>query len=205
MMSGLRLDVGLIGAVLIAASSTLMPAMAADMQPPMPTKAPAAPVVSPWTVSVTPYVWAPSLKGSLTVKGRTTDVDASFVDLLEHSKFPKDLFDLGGHFEARNDRFSIFSDVIYLKARIKREPDPDARHRRPQSLGRRICGREHPNGHCRNGGRLHDCPMEWRARLRLPRSICTAECAGGGRKPTPILPCQARSTSATLRLTRTGP
>ena len=91
-------------------------AMSADTAP-MPRKAIAAPVAvpSPWIFSVTPYFWAPSLNGSATVKGRTTDADVSFVDLLEHTKIPKDLFGLMAFFEARNGRLSLFADVVYMK------------------------------------------------------------------------------------------
>ncbi|HXX08627.1 MAG TPA: hypothetical protein VEJ43_11245 [Pseudolabrys sp.] len=94
-------------------------AMAADIAP-MPTKAPIspAPVLSPWTYSATLYGWVPLLNGSTTVKGRTTDVDVGYSqlgDLIRHSEIPKDLLELAGYFEARNGRFSIFSDLVYLK------------------------------------------------------------------------------------------
>jgi hypothetical protein len=57
----------------------------------------------------------PSLNGSTTVKGRTTDVHVSFVDILDHTKIPKDLFGLMTYLEARNGRYSFFADVVYLK------------------------------------------------------------------------------------------
>ena len=57
----------------------------------------------------------PSLNGSTTVKGRTTDIDVSFVDILDHTKFPKELFGLMTYLEARNGRYSFFADVVYLK------------------------------------------------------------------------------------------
>ncbi len=88
-------------------------AMAADV--PLPTKTLATPVtvLSPWTFSVTPYAWAISLNGSATVRGRTTNVDAGFIDLLDHTKIPMDFWQLAAQFEARNDRLSIFADLIY--------------------------------------------------------------------------------------------
>ena len=36
-----------------------------------------------WQVSVTPYLWGVSLKGDVTVKGKTAEVDLSFSDILE--------------------------------------------------------------------------------------------------------------------------
>ena len=96
-------------------------ATAADMAP-MPTKAPVAPapapVLSPWTYSATLYGWVPLLNGSTTIKGRTVDVDVGYSeigDLIRRSEIPKDLLELAGYFEARNGRFSIFSDLVYLK------------------------------------------------------------------------------------------
>jgi hypothetical protein len=88
-------------------------ARAADVA--MPTKAIAAPALDAWTFTLAPYVWMPSLDGSTTVKGRTTNVDVTFVDILEHTKIPKDLFGVMTYFEARNGRYSFFGDVVYLK------------------------------------------------------------------------------------------
>jgi hypothetical protein len=86
----------------------------------MPTKAivSPAPAISPWTYSVTSYAWLTSLNGSSTVKGRTTDINAGFIDILNHTKIPVDLFEVAGNFEARNDRFSIFTDLIYMKVGV---------------------------------------------------------------------------------------
>jgi hypothetical protein len=91
-------------------------AVAADMA--MPTKAPMtpAPAVERWTFSLTPYVWATSLSGSTTVKGVTTDIDASFFDILDHTQFPKNLFEIAALGEARYGRFAILTDIAYLKA-----------------------------------------------------------------------------------------
>lgn len=90
-------------------------ALAADVS--MPTKAPvtAPPAIQPWTFSLTPYLWATSLNGSATVKGRTVDVDAGFFDILEHTQFPKGLFQLAALGEARYGRFGLLADVAYMK------------------------------------------------------------------------------------------
>jgi hypothetical protein len=86
----------------------------------MPTKAPVAPapVLSPWTYYATPYGWVTLLNGSTTIKGRTVDVDVGFndlMDLVRHSEIPKELLELAGYFEARNGRFSLFADLVYMK------------------------------------------------------------------------------------------
>jgi hypothetical protein len=90
-------------------------AIAADVA--MPTKAPLTPppAIQGWTFSLTPYVWATSLSGSTTVKGRTTDVDANFFQILDHTQFPKGLFQLAAFGEARNGRFSLLTDLAYMK------------------------------------------------------------------------------------------
>ena len=88
-------------------------ARAADM----PVKAPITPApIEGWTFSLTPYGWVLSLNGSNTVKGRTTDVNAGFFDILEHTQFPKDLFELAAMGEARYGRFALLTDIVYLKA-----------------------------------------------------------------------------------------
>ena len=90
-------------------------AIAADVA--MPTKAPITPppAIQGWTYSLTPYVWATSLSGSTTVKGRTTDIDASFIDILDHTQFPKGLFKLAAFGEARYGRFGLLTDIAYMK------------------------------------------------------------------------------------------
>lgn len=88
---------------------------AADIAP-MPVKAIApASVFNPWRFDITPYAWMPSLNGTSTVKGHETDVDASFFGDIIHRKIPKQLFGLMASFEARNDRFAIIGDFVYMK------------------------------------------------------------------------------------------
>jgi hypothetical protein len=109
----LRLGGGLALAAWLSAPGT-----AADVA--MPTKAPIvrAPAIDSLTFSATPYAWVTLLNGSTTIKGRTVDVHVGYSelgDLIRRSEIPKDLFELAGYFEARNGRFSIFSDLVYMK------------------------------------------------------------------------------------------
>ncbi len=57
-----------------------------------------------------PYLWASGLTGTVGVKGRSVDVDQSFGDILSN-------LDMGfmGVSEIRNNRFGIFSDLVYAK------------------------------------------------------------------------------------------
>jgi hypothetical protein len=116
-MALFRKTIGLIAALTVAIGITGS-AGAADM--PMPTKAPVAPppAIEGWTFSLTPYAWATALNGSTTVKGRTTDIDASFIDILDHTQFPKGLFELAAFGEARYGRFGILADFAYMKLGI---------------------------------------------------------------------------------------
>jgi hypothetical protein len=103
---------------LVALALTLCSAAAsfgADI--PMPTKAAIGtpPAIDPWTYRLTPYAWATSLSGSTTVKGNTTEIDASFFDILDHTQFPKGLFQLAAFGEARYDRFALLADIAYMK------------------------------------------------------------------------------------------
>jgi hypothetical protein len=97
-------------------------AMAADLAP-MPTKAiiAPAPVLNPWTFTVTPYAWVTLLNGSATVKGHTTDVDVGYSelwDVVKKSEIPKDLMVLMGYFEARNGPLGVFNDLVYLNIAV---------------------------------------------------------------------------------------
>lgn len=90
-------------------------AFAADVAPAPVYKAPAQIVANPWRIDITPYGWMPSLNGSSAIKGHTADVDASFFGDIIHRKIPKELFGLMTAFEARNDRFAILGDFVYMK------------------------------------------------------------------------------------------
>jgi hypothetical protein len=93
-------------------------ALAADMT--LPTKAPITPkaAVDEWTFYLTPYFWTTSLSGFTTVRGHTTDIDASFIDILDHTQFPKGLFQLAAFGEARYGRFALLTDLAYMKLGI---------------------------------------------------------------------------------------
>jgi hypothetical protein len=108
------LPAGFFASVVLSASA-ISGLHAADM-PPMAVKAVApAPPFNPWRFDITPYAWMPSLNGTSTVKGHSADVDASFFGDIIHRKIPKQLFGLMANFEARNDRFSIIGDFVYMK------------------------------------------------------------------------------------------
>jgi hypothetical protein len=72
------------------------------------------PQVPTWTYIAMPYAWLPAINGSSTVRGRTTDIDASIGDVLDR-KIPAQLFGLMGAFEARNGRLAVMTDLTYMK------------------------------------------------------------------------------------------
>ena len=74
------------------------------------------PVSSGWEFRVTPYAWAPSVNGDVTVRGRTVDIDMSFWDLFNsgNSKVELDsLLALMGYVEARKGPWGIYGDVVW--------------------------------------------------------------------------------------------
>src|SRR5262245_49062112 len=78
-------------------------ANAAELTPP--------PVEPEWEFTVVPYVWAAGLDGTVGEFGLPpVDVDLSFSDILDH-------FDIGlmGAAEARYDRFSVATDLLWIK------------------------------------------------------------------------------------------
>lgn len=80
---------------------------AADLQP---TRV--ADVEPGWTFRVTPYGWLTAMKGTQTVRGRSVDVDASFIDILEKSDT---LVGLMADFEARYGRWALIGDAVWTK------------------------------------------------------------------------------------------
>ena len=98
-----------------------LPAMAADL-PSAPPAQPKPPVFSPgWTFRLTPYAWATSLNGSQTVKGRTFNVDASFVDIIDNTIGDGgSLVALMLDMEARNGPFALMADIIGEKITVNR-------------------------------------------------------------------------------------
>jgi hypothetical protein len=63
----------------------------------------------PWTLSFTPYGWLPGLNGSTTVRGRTTDIDADPIEVVDHIHGLPWM----SYAEARNGRFSLYNDIVY--------------------------------------------------------------------------------------------
>ncbi len=65
-----------------------------------------------WKFSFVPYIWAVSLSGDMTVRGRKAEIDASFGDILSNSD---SLFALSGFFEARKGKWGGYLDGLYIK------------------------------------------------------------------------------------------
>ena len=102
----------MLGLALTVATAS-MPAEAADIPAPMPTKAVAAPPpVSGWTFQFTPYLWAAGLKGDVAMGplAPPVAVDLSFGDIFDHLKMA-----FMGSFEARHGRVGFISDIAYLR------------------------------------------------------------------------------------------
>ena len=87
---------------------------------PAPMALPPQPPVEAWQFTVMPYFWAPSLNGTSTIRGRTADVDVTFLDMVEHSQIPKDLFGVMTYLEARKGQWSFFSDLVYVRLAASR-------------------------------------------------------------------------------------
>jgi hypothetical protein len=88
------------------------PAACADLYPGAPTDMALEPLPSPspWQFSFTPYGWLVGVNGNATARGRTVDINASFVDIVEESD---SIMALMGFFEARKGPFSVFTDVVW--------------------------------------------------------------------------------------------
>lgn len=98
-----------------------MNADAADVSiPPSKPLATPAPLANQWTYTLSAYSWLTSLNGTTTVANQTKDIDVTFVDLLKQAQIPKTLFETSVFAEARNGRFSLFSDLNYEMLQVSK-------------------------------------------------------------------------------------
>ena len=78
------------------------------------------PTVAPsgWQFRFTPYAWAPSVNGDVTVRGHSADIDFSFWDIFDSGSSGAELELLAalmGYVEARNGAWGIYGDVVWGK------------------------------------------------------------------------------------------
>jgi hypothetical protein len=79
-----------------------------------------APVPPGWTFRTIPYGWLTSLNGSQTVRGRTTKVNASLIDIVDDTiGRGGTLIGLMGDFEARNGPFALYGDIVWSKLGVE--------------------------------------------------------------------------------------
>ena len=65
-----------------------------------------------WRFRVALYGWAPSVAGSLTARGQTVDVNASFIQILQKSN---SLIGYMGYFEADKGKVGFYLDTVWAK------------------------------------------------------------------------------------------
>jgi hypothetical protein len=69
-----------------------------------------------WHASITPYVWATGIYGDVTVRGRSAELDATFIDILKDAD---NLIGLQGHLEVTRGRWGVYGDLSYVKAKVE--------------------------------------------------------------------------------------
>ena len=116
--AGHRSRVALIALWSVAGTATAV--QASDPPEPRPVFVQPTAVSSGWTYRFTPYGWLTSLRGSQTVRGRTVDVDASFIDIIDATLGSGGtLIGLMANFEARNGPVALFGDLVWSKIGIE--------------------------------------------------------------------------------------
>ncbi|WP_085936586.1 hypothetical protein [Enhydrobacter aerosaccus] len=66
----------------------------------------------PWRIGFTAYGWAINVAGSVTARGQTVDVNASFIDLLQKSD---SLIGWMSYFEADKGRVGFYGDLVWTR------------------------------------------------------------------------------------------
>ena len=74
---------------------------------------------SEWQFAIAPYLWAAGMDGTLTVGEMEQDIDYPFSDVLSDLDFA-----LMGHFDMRNERWVISSDLVSVDLGRSQEVDP---------------------------------------------------------------------------------
>jgi hypothetical protein len=69
-------------------------------------------VTDPWRFEAASYGWLMSASGSMTAKGQTVDVNASFIQLLQKSD---SLIGYMGYFEANKGRVGFYADLVFSR------------------------------------------------------------------------------------------
>jgi hypothetical protein len=99
--------------ILAFAAAHFHPAAAADLgAAPQPAPTPPIAPETGWQFRFAPYAWATSLNGNATVHGIKSNVNVSFIDILQKSD---SVVALMGYAEARYDRWSIFGDANWSR------------------------------------------------------------------------------------------
>ena len=70
------------------------------------------PLIPGWQFNAASFLWAPSVTGNVTVRGRGFTDNASFTDIIQKSD---SVFGYMGHFEAQHDRIGLFLEPIWMR------------------------------------------------------------------------------------------
>jgi hypothetical protein len=62
-----------------------------------------------WQFSIAPYLWAAGMDGTMTIADVDQEIDVPFSDIISDLDFA-----LMGHFDMRNDRWVLASDLIFV-------------------------------------------------------------------------------------------
>jgi hypothetical protein len=138
-----------------------------------------------WQFEVTPYGWMINLKGNTTVKGITSSVDVTFIDIVQEADT---LVALEGRVEARKGRFSLVSVSDYFKAEFSEDVVQNVRPI-PQlsidiesevGLDLELILSEFA-GTLEIFKRWHGEPRSWKGDVSAPRGFTALDLVAGGR------------------------
>ena len=108
-------------AAVISAAGGITAVQAADVPSQRRVVEQPAAIASPWTFRFTPYGWLTSLNGTQTVRGRSVDVSASFIDVIDATLGSGGtLIGLMADFEVRNGPVSFLGDLVWTKIAVDR-------------------------------------------------------------------------------------
>jgi len=69
-----------------------------------------------WQYAIAPYLWGAGMDGTLTIGDQQANIDVPFSDILDDLDFA-----LMGHFDMRNDRWLVVSDLVFVDLEDKQD------------------------------------------------------------------------------------
>jgi len=99
-------------------STTLLGLLAAAVITLVAPQAAAQSSSNEWEFAIAPYLWVAGMDGTMSIANQDLEIDVPFSDIIDNLDLA-----LMGHFDMRNDRWVLMSDLIFVDLEDKQDLD----------------------------------------------------------------------------------